>query len=206
MLLFFRKMFDSSVTRGKPSSFPLNAVIKGWTEGLQLMEIGETRRFWIPEELAYKGSFGKPAGMLVFDVSLYGVKRGPKPPEVPVDVAAAPSDAEVTPSGLATKVLKPSAKEGAKRPGPKSTVTVDYSGWNASGALFDSSVVRGKKASFPVDYVIPGWTEGLQLMVEGERRRFWIPAELAYGKCPPPRDGIPCGMLVFDVELFGVSD
>ena len=199
-------MFESSVVTGKPVSFPLvNSVIKGWTEGLQLMEIGESRRFWIPEELAYKGAKGKPGGMLVFDVSLYNIKRGPKPPEVPADVAAPPADAEVTASGLASKVLQASTKDGAKSPGPTSTVTVDYSGWTTSGQLFDSSLLRGQKASFPLNKVISGWTEGLQLMVEGERRRFWIPEEQAYGKCPPPREGMPCGMLVFDVELFSVN-
>ena len=64
------KMFDSSVERGSPSEFGLNQVIKGWTEGLQLMVAGEKRRFWIPESLAYQGQRGRPKGMLVFDVEL----------------------------------------------------------------------------------------------------------------------------------------
>ena len=63
------KMFDSSVTRGEPATFPLGNVIKGWTEGLQLMATGEKTRFWIPQELAYKGE-SAPYGMLVFDVEL----------------------------------------------------------------------------------------------------------------------------------------
>ena len=63
-------MFDSSVLRGRPATFPLNGVIAGWTEGVQLMVEGEKRRFWIPVELAYKNAPGKPAGMLVFDVEL----------------------------------------------------------------------------------------------------------------------------------------
>ncbi len=63
-------MFDSSVARGEPAVFPLNAVIAGWTEGVQLMVVGETRRLWIPEDLAYGGAAGAPAGMLVFDVQL----------------------------------------------------------------------------------------------------------------------------------------
>ena len=64
------KMFDSSVMRGEPTSFPLDHVIKGWTEGVQLMVVGEKTRFWIPEKLAYKGQGGAPKGMLVFDVEL----------------------------------------------------------------------------------------------------------------------------------------
>jgi FKBP-type peptidyl-prolyl cis-trans isomerase len=69
--------------------------------------------------------------------------------------------------------------------------------------LFDSSHKRNKKASFPLNRVIPGWTEGLQLMVVGEKRRFWIPAELAYGN--NPGGGRPGGLLVFDVALFEIK-
>ena len=67
-------MFDSSVMRKQPATFPLNRVIPGWTEGVQLMVVGETRRLWIPEELAYKGRPGAPAGMLVFDVELISIQ------------------------------------------------------------------------------------------------------------------------------------
>lgn len=68
------KMFDSSVTRGEPITFPLNRVIAGWTEGVGSMSEGEIRRLWIPESLAYKGMAGKPAGMLVFDVELVKIE------------------------------------------------------------------------------------------------------------------------------------
>ncbi len=192
------KMFDSSVARGKTSSFPLNRVIKGWTEGLQLMVVGEKRRFWIPQDLAYGGRPGKPAGMLVFDVELLGITEAPKPPPVPEDVAAAPADAEVTKSGLASKVLK--AGTGTEHPKASSRVKVHYSGWTTDGKMFDSSVTRGKPASFPLRGVIKGWTEGVQLMVKGEKRRFWIPGKLAYGN----QAGRPQGMLVFDIELLEI--
>ena len=66
-------MFDSSVVRGEPSTFPLSGVIAGWTEGLQLMQPGAEFRFWIPEALAYQGQAGRPAGTLVFDVELLEV-------------------------------------------------------------------------------------------------------------------------------------
>ena len=187
------KMFDSSVKRGKPSTFPLNRVIAGWTEGVQLMVEGEKRRFWIPEELAYQGREDRPQGMLVFDVELIKIYE---PPAAPPDVAAPPADAEVTKSGLASKVLQPGTGEG--HPKRTSTVTVHYSGWTTDGKMFDSSVERGQPASFRLDQVIRGWTEGLQLMVEGEKRRFWIPEKLAYGG----QRGAPQGMLVFDVELI----
>lgn len=303
-------MFDSSVERGEPTSFPLNRVIKGWTEGLQLMVEGEKRRFWIPEELAYgpeDPASGRPGGQLVFDVELLSYEKAPPPLEAPADalktesgfayvikkegegetpaddkmvqfhftffgpdgtpvqsskqmgeaqtvgmdklppfftevlkklktggvaetyvsgkelgapdplvkvelelvgvkepipapadVAAVPEDAEKTESGLAYKAL--SKGDGGDKPTAESTVTVHYTGWETDGVMFDSSVTRGETTSFPLGGVIPGWTEGLQLMSKGDKFRFWIPEGLAYG---PKVDGSgrPGGLLVFDVEL-----
>jgi peptidylprolyl isomerase len=188
------KMFDGSKMRNQPATFPLNRVIPGWTEGLQLMVLGETRRFWIPEELAYKGRPG-PQGLLVFEVELLDIVA---PPEAPKDVKAAPKDAVKTATGLASKVLKKGT--GTVKPTVQNRVTVHYTGWTTDGKMFDSSVVRGAPATFPLGRVIPGWTEGVQLMVEGEKRRFWIPEELAYKGKPGPQ-----GMLVFDVELIKIE-
>jgi FKBP-type peptidyl-prolyl cis-trans isomerase len=187
------KMFDSSVARGKPSTFPVSRVIPGFSEGLQLMVPGEKRRLWIPAALAYKGQEGKPKGMLVFDIALIEM-----PNRAPADVKAAPADAKKTSSGLAYKVLREGT--GGRHPKADSTVSVQYTGWTTDGKMFDSSVVRGQPASFAVNGVIPGWTEGLQLMFEGEKARFWIPEKLAYeGK------RAPYGMLVFDVELLKIE-
>lgn len=305
------KMFDSSVSRGEPASFPLGGVIKGWTEGLQLMVTGEKRRFWIPEGLAYgpavPGS-GRPGGMLVFDVELIAIKEAakapadaektaggvaykilkegsgekpgadqivsfqftaklmdgkvvqdsrtePTPPTVPLDklpkelgellgemkageqrtcwlpepqapgglivadielvsfkaappapavpddVAAAPADAAKTESGIAHKVL--TAGKGGDKPKAADTVKVHYSGWTTDGKMFDSSVTRGEPTEFPLNQVIKGWTEGVQLMEVGEKRRFWIPEGLAYGPVVPG-SGRPGGMLVFDIELLEI--
>ncbi|MCA1585811.1 MAG: FKBP-type peptidyl-prolyl cis-trans isomerase [Acidobacteria bacterium] len=191
------KMFDSSVARGTPSTFPVNRVIKGWGEGVQLMVQGEKRRFWIPQELAYAGQASRPQGMLVFDVELMAIV--PSPTVAPPDVAAPPSDAAKTASGLAYKVLK--AGTGTTKPTRRSAVTVHYSGWTTDGKLFDSSVMRGQPASFGLDEVIAGWTEGVQLMVIGEKTRFWIPERLAY----EGKSGSPRGMLVFDVELIAIK-
>ena len=196
------EMFDSSVRRGQTSSFPLNRVIAGWTEGLQLMVVGEKRRFWIPANLAYGETprGGRPGGMLVFDVELFEIAAAPEPPAVPEDVAAAPETAETTASGLASRVIE--AGTGSVNPTAESTVRVHYTGWQTNGEMFDSSVTRGNPATFPLRGVIAGWTEGLQLMVEGETRRFWIPADLAYGE--NPGGGRPGGMLVFDVQLLEI--
>jgi peptidylprolyl isomerase len=197
-------MFDSSVQRGEPASFGLTQVIAGWTEGLQLMVVGEKRRLWIPSEMAYGDPPkrpGAPAGALTFDVELLDVVQAPEPPPVPEDVKEPPKTAKKTASGLAYRVLKPGT--GAK---PKATdvVMVHYTGWKTDGEMFDSSVTRGQPASFPLNRVIPGWTEGVQLMKVGEKTRFWIPGPLAYGDTPR-QPGAPSGMLVFDVELISIQ-
>jgi FKBP-type peptidyl-prolyl cis-trans isomerase len=195
------KMFDSSVKRGQPTTFPLNRVIPGWTEAVQLMVKGEKRRAWIPEQLAYKGRAGSPAGMLVFDIELIDFTSGPKPmaaPAVPADVKVAPTEAAKTESGLASKVL--SKGTGTVHPTAQDTVEVHYAGWTTDGKMFDNSYERGETIKFPLGGVIKGWTEGLQLMVEGEKRRLWIPEELAYKGI----NGAPQGTLVFDVELVKI--
>jgi FKBP-type peptidyl-prolyl cis-trans isomerase len=185
-------MFDSSVTKGKPASFPVNRVIAGFSEGLQLMVPGEKRRLWIPEALAYKGA-REPKGNLVFDIELIDIPTHP-----PADVKAPPADAKTTPSGLAYKVLREGI--GGRHPRSSGQVTVHYTGWTTDGKMFDSSVVRGQPSTFNVDGVITGWTEGLQLMYEGEKARFWIPEKLAYGG-----KSTPYGMLVFDVDLIKIE-
>lgn len=190
------KMFDSSLPGGKPVTFPLNRLIKGWGEGVPLMVVGEKRRFWIPQSLAYNGQPGRPAGMLVFDIELVDVAPSPAVP--PADVAAAPSDAKRTASGLAYKSLRPG--DGKRRPNANSSVTVHYTGWTTDGKMFDTSVDKGQPITFGLGDVIQGWTEGVQLMSIGEKMRFWIPERLAYKGERPPR-----GMLVFDVELIAIK-
>ena len=121
--------------------------------------------------------------------------RIPPPP----DVAAPPPDATTTSTGLASKILSPG--RGTRHPRPNSRVTVHYTGWTTDGRMFDSSVARNEPSTFGLDGVIPGWTQGVQMMVEGEKRRFWIPAALAYADNPDA----PQGMLVFDIELLAIE-
>ncbi len=190
------KMFDSSLPLGKPATFPLDKVIPGWTEGVQLMVAGETRRFWIPEALAYKGKEGRPQGMLVFDVKLISFTEPPS--QTPTNFRTPPSAAKRTVSGLSYQVLKPG--NGRRHPTETSTVAVYYSGWTTDGKLFDSALESGKPATLALTGVIAGWTEGLQLMVEGEKTRFWIPEALAY-----KGQGPIYGDLVFDIELVKIK-
>jgi len=194
------RMFDSSLVRGQPAHFPVRGVIRGWTEGLQLMLVGEKRRFWIPPALAYGDSPGgrTPAGTLVFDIELLGVTAL----KVPEDVAAPPRGTKETMSGISYRVLKKG--QGKAHPEPDNIVEIAYSGWTPAGRMFDSSVARGQPAVFLLNKVIPGWTESLQLMVVGEKARFWIPGSLAYDNSAVT--GAPRGSLVFDIELLSIKE
>lgn len=109
---------------------------------------------------------------------------------------------KVTESGLQYIV----EKEGTgKTPTAESEVTVHYTGMLLDGQVFDSSVNRGEPATFPLNRVIPGWTEGLQLMKEGGKYRFFIPSDLAYGPQGIPNAIPPHSTLIFDVELIKVN-
>jgi FKBP-type peptidyl-prolyl cis-trans isomerase len=138
-----------------------------------------------------------PARVLLLLVAIAGC--GGDSTSAPPDVAGPPADAVKTSSGLATRVLKPGT--GSRHPEPHDSVTVHYTGWTTDGRMFDSSLTSNEPVTFNVDGVIPGWTEALQLMVEGEKRRLWIPEKLAYAGAP----GSPPGMLVFDVELIRIG-
>lgn len=184
-------------TKDKPALRPVTGLFDGWAEGLQLMVVGEKRTFWVPAALAGRGRRGAPPTDVTMLVELLEILPGPKTPS---DVKAPPKDATVEKDGLATKVL--AKGKGTKHPTPTQSVTVKYAGWTTDGKMFDSSYTRGEPATFGVGAVIPGWTEALQLMVEGEKRRIWIPQDLAY----KGRPGAPAGMLVFDVELVKINE
>ena len=107
-----------------------------------------------------------------------------------------------TKSGLQYMVLT----EGTGiKPVATDTVTVHYTGKLIDGTVFDNSVERGEPATFPLDKVIPGWTEGLQLMSEGSHYRLFIPSELAYGSKGAGDKILPNATLIFDVWLIGVD-
>ena len=108
-----------------------------------------------------------------------------------------------TASGLQYEVIT----EGTgKKPTASSSVNVHYHGTLIDGTVFDSSVERGEPIDFGVGQVIPGWTEGLQLMSEGSKYTFWIPSELAYGERGAGGMVKPNSVLKFEVELFSVKD
>jgi FKBP-type peptidyl-prolyl cis-trans isomerase FklB len=90
------------------------------------------------------------------------------------------------------------------RPGASSTVEVHYEGRLINGKVFDSSYQRNQTISFPLNRVIPGWTEGLQLMPTGAKYRLYIPSELGYGAAGAGADIPPHSTLIFDVELISI--
>ena len=111
-------------------------------------------------------------------------------------------DIASTDSGLQYKVL--TKGDGTLHPTAKSKVKVHYHGTLISGDVFDSSVDRGKPISFGLNQVIKGWTEGVQLMVVGEKTRFYIASNLAYGKRSAGKIA-PGSLLIFDVELLAIN-
>jgi FKBP-type peptidyl-prolyl cis-trans isomerase FklB len=109
---------------------------------------------------------------------------------------------KTTASGLQYKVIKSGT---GKTPGPNDTVKVHYHGTLIDGTVFDSSVARGEPVTFPVKGVIPGWTEVLQLMKEGDKWQVYIPPQLAYGEAGAGGKIGPNSVLVFDIELIDVE-
>ena len=105
------------------------------------------------------------------------------------------------PSGLQYQVLK---EGNGKKPTAKDTVMCHYEGFLIDGTVFDSSIQRGEPATFPLQQVIAGWTEGLQLMQEGAKYRFFIPYRLGYGEGGAGSSIPPFAALIFDVELIQV--
>jgi len=131
-------------------------------------------------------------------------KDGANPPSaISSPATGQKNEMKTTPSGLKYQVMK----QGTGNVSPKAsdTVKVHYHGTLLDGTVFDSSVERGEPISFPLDGVIPGWTEGLQLMKVGDKFRFEIPPNLAYGANPPSPKIPPNSTLVFEVELLGIQ-
>jgi peptidylprolyl isomerase len=128
---------------------------------------------------------------------------GTPPVAIAVTPAGQTNEMMKTASGLKYQVMKKGA--GAVSPKASDTVKVHYHGTLLNGTVFDSSVERGEPISFPLNRVIPGWTEGLQLMKVGDKFKFEIPPNLAYGPNSPSPKIPPNSTLVFEVELLGIE-
>jgi peptidylprolyl isomerase len=166
------------------------------------MVAGERARFWVDAERTAGNGRVVPGakGVLCYEVEVQQIAKAEhEPPPAPPDVAKPPADAKKSPKGVFYRVLKAAGKD-TQHPAANDTVKVHYTGWTTDGRMFDSSVLRGEKATFNLKAVVAGWTDGIPLMTVGDVYRFWIPEPLAYKGAP----GKPKGMLVFDVELFEI--
>ncbi|MBP6661060.1 MAG: FKBP-type peptidyl-prolyl cis-trans isomerase [Chitinophagales bacterium] len=120
-----------------------------------------------------------------------------------LEQAAKKSGVKKTASGLLYEVMK---EGNGPKPTAESIVKVHYKGTFTNGSTFDSSIERGEPAVFPLNQVIKGWTEGLQLMTIGSKYKFYVPGELGYGAQGQPQGGIgPNQVLVFEVELLSIE-
>ena len=196
-------VFDSSLQRNQPFKFKLGAgqVIKGWDEGIALLNVGDKAIFTIPPQLGYgERNMGKiPSNStLIFEVELLNIVEKPKP----YDVKG--MDTITTETGLKYVKLNKTEGEPAKS---GSTVSVHYTGYLMDGTIFDSSVERGEPIKFPLGQgrVIPGWDEGIAKLKVGEKAKFIIPPTLAYGEKGFPPVIPESATLVFDVELMEVK-
>jgi peptidylprolyl isomerase len=195
-------IFDSSHMRNQPFKFKLGAgqVIKGWDEGIALLNVGDKAVLTIPAELGYGSrAMGKiPANAtLVFEVELLSIVESPKP----YDVKG--RDTVTTETGL--QFIKLNTTEGTQAVAG-STVGVHYTGYLEDGSIFDSSIERGEPIKFPLGQgrVIPGWDEGISKLRIGEKARLIIPHQLGYGENGYPPVIPAKATLIFDVELMEV--
>lgn len=152
--------------------------------------------------------------MIATSLCLLGCEKPAQPPaDSKTTSTTAPSagattnapagEVKTTASGLKYQVLRQGT--GTASPKATDTVKVHYHGTLLDGTVFDSSVERGEPISFPLNGVIPGWTEGLQLMKVGDKFKFTIPPDLAYGPNSPSPKIPPNSTLVFEVELLGIQ-
>ena len=197
--------FDSSRDRNQPFSFKVGAgqVIKGWDEGLTLLNVGDKAILTIPPAIGYgERNMGTiPSNStLIFDIEVIDAATPVK--ATPYDVKG--KDTLTTASGLRYIVVQKG--NGAQAENGK-TVDVHYTGYLMDGRTFDSSIERGEPISFPLgqNMVIKGWEEGIALMKVGEKLRLIIPSELGYGDRGAGGVIPPNATLIFDVELVNVK-
>ena len=193
------RLIASSVMNEKPQSFALYRKGQWWPEVIGTMTTGQKSRFWIPAELSTRPR-EKRLGDLVFDIELLSIKAQNPPPPVPKDLTA-PADAKQTAGGISYKAL--ARGKGKTRPDAQSLIKLHFTVWTETGALQDSSVIRGEPAAYGMNRLpIPLWAQVLEKMVVGDRWQVWIPGD----KMPQRgRKAKPEGF-IFEFELVEVKE
>jgi len=182
----------------------MRGMTPGLAEAVAAMVVGEQRRVWIPEALAFPvdpkdDDQPRRKTALTYDLTLLSVLAAPATPRT---LKRAPSNARKLASGVAVELVKKGA--GTAHPDPSQQLTMHLSCWTPDGVLHESTRFGGKPLVYRIAELVPGLGEGLQQLVVGDVARFWIPAALAYGN-KPRRRGQPPGNLVYEVELVGLE-
>jgi peptidylprolyl isomerase len=200
--------FEGTNAGGPPGRYDLKDLAPGLSAEVAQMVVGDKRRLWLPAALAYgkrDNYVNAPKGDMTFEVELTRII--PFPP-VPADVKAAPKDAKRTKSGLAYVVLAKGT--GKKHPTAESRTKAVYNAWTPDGHMFQASQAAGDDVHVKVSKLPPGWREAMQLMVEGDKWRLWLPGKLAFGELAPGQEalpfGPPTGPVVFDVQLLKIDE
>jgi FKBP-type peptidyl-prolyl cis-trans isomerase len=201
--------FEGSVPDGTPVRYDPAELAEGVRCEIALMVVGDKRRIWVPADLAYAKRLNfvnAPKGDMTFEIELVHIV--PLPP-VPKGVAGpAPKEAKTTKSGLAYEVLEKGT--GKRHPLDETRAEVTYSAWTPDGKMFQTSLIAGDSAHVRVRLLPKGWREAIQLMVEGDKWRLWLPGKLAFGELTPgetqPPFGRPPGPVVFEVKLLKILE
>jgi FKBP-type peptidyl-prolyl cis-trans isomerase len=202
------KQFEGTSPSGPPGRYDLHDLAPGIAAEVAQMVEGDKRRIWVPAALAYgqrPNYVNAPKGDMTFEVELAGIAPMPA---VPADLKAPPKDAKTTKSGLTYVVLKKGT--GKHHPTEDSRAETIYTAWTPDGHMFQCSLAAREPVHVRVKKLPPGWREAMQLMVEGDKWRLWLPGKLAFGELTPGQEvlpfGPPPGPVVFDVELVKLGE
>jgi len=202
------KEFASSTQLGQPISVPLSQMgpaLTGFPTGVMGMKVGGKRKMFLPPDKAYGEQGQQPTipanAALIWDIELLAIDPWDKLPAV---LPGDPYTGEPTKSETGLSYYELKVGEGEQPAGPETTVKVHYTGYTVDGKKFDSSVDRGEPATFPLNGVIAGWTEGVGSMKVGGKRKLVIPYPLAYGEGGRGAQIPPKATLIFDVELLEI--
>lgn len=188
--------FQSSYDHGKPGEFPLGKIFPAWSEGIQMMVEGEKRRLWIPAELAPPNPKSGPKGAVICDMELVSFRSVPN---LPKGGTTPPPGTPSTSFGVYSVTLEKGKEEEVDTGiGAMANFTL----WTQNGKMQDSTALRNRPTFFLYDRVMAPFGDILKQMAIGEKRRIWIPGNVANGQWV----GSPKGMLIFELELIKFMD